>query len=50
MGSLELNGGIPWLKTIESSLCFICKQEKGTLSHFLFVSTTFPLALGEVGQ
>ena len=41
MGSLGLNGGIPWLQTTEGTLCFICKQENETLSHFLFVCTCF---------
>ena len=41
MGSLGLNGGIPWLKTTGGTLCFICKQENETLSHFLFVCTSF---------
>ena len=27
MGSLGLNGGIPWLRNTEGTLCFICKQE-----------------------
>ena len=42
MGSLGLNGEIPWLKNTEGTLCFICKQENETLSHFLFVCTSFP--------
>ena len=41
MGSLGLNGGIPWLRNTEGTLCFICKQENETLSHFLFVCTSF---------
>ena len=41
MVSLGLNGGIPWLKNTEGTLCFICKQENETLSHFLFDCTTF---------
>ena len=41
MGSLGLNGGIYWLKNTEGTLCFICKQDNGTLSHFLFVCTSF---------
>ena len=35
MGSLGLNGEIPWLKNKESFLCFICKQENEILSHLL---------------
>ena len=41
MGSLGLNGGIPWLRNTEGTLCFICKQENDTLSHFLSVCTSF---------
>ena len=41
MGSLGLNGGIPWLRNTEGTLCFIYKQENETLSHFLFVCTSF---------
>ena len=41
MGSLGLNGGIPRLKNTEGTLCFICKHENETLSHFLFVCTSF---------
>ena len=41
MGSLGLNGGIPWLRNTEGTLCFICKQDNETLSHFLFVCTSF---------
>ena len=41
MGSLGLNGRIPWLRNTEGTLCFICKQDNETLSHFLFVCTSF---------
>ena len=41
MGNFGLNGGIPWLKNTEGSLCFICKQETETLSHFLFECANF---------
>ena len=41
MGSLGLNGGIPWLRNTEVTHCFICKQENEILSHFLFVCTSF---------
>ena len=41
MGSFGLNGGIPWLRNTEGTLCFICKQENEKLSHFLFVCTSF---------
>ena len=41
MGSLGLNAGIPWLRNTGGTLCFICKQENETLSHFLFVCTSF---------
>ena len=51
MGCLCLNGGIPGLKNTEGTLCFICKQENETLSHFLLpvfadISTRF----GPIGQ
>ena len=38
MGILGLNGGIPWLKSTEGSLCFISTQK---LKHFLFVCISF---------
>ena len=41
MGSLGLIGGIPWLRNTEGTLCSICKQENETLSHFVFVCTSF---------
>ena len=41
MGSLGLNGGIPWLRNTKDTLCLICKQDNETLSHFLFVCTSF---------
>ena len=40
MGNL---GGIHWLRNTERTLCFICKQDNETLSHFLFVCTSFRL-------
>ena len=43
MGSLGLNGGFPWWRNTEGTLCFICKQENETLNHFLFVCTSFRL-------
>ena len=51
MGSLGLNGGIPWLRNTKGTLCFICKQENETLSHFLAdITVTFRVALGQFGQ
>ena len=41
MGSIGLNGRILWLRNTEGTLCFICKQENETQSHFLFVCTSF---------
>ena len=41
MGSLGLNGGTAWLKNTEGTICFICKRNNETLSHFLFVCTSF---------
>ena len=41
MGSLGLNGGIPWLRNTEGTLYLICKQENETLSHFHFLCTSF---------
>ena len=38
MGSLGL---IPWLRNTKGTLCFICKQENETLSHFLFACNSF---------
>ena len=46
--SLGLNGGIPWLENKEGTLCFICRQENETLSHFLFVCTSFRLYFGSL--
>ena len=44
MGSLGLNGGIPWLRSTEGTLCLICKKEDETQ-----FSPTFRLALGQFG-
>ena len=41
MGNLGLNGGIPWLRNTEGTLCFICRQDNETLSHFPFDCTSF---------
>ena len=41
IGSLGLNGGISWLKNTEGALSFIYKQGNETLSHFLFVCSSF---------
>ena len=48
MGSLVLNGGIPWLRNTAGTLCFICKQENETLRHFLFVCTSFRGHFGSI--
>ena len=36
-----LNGGIPWLLNTDGTLCFVCKSDIETLSHFLFICPTF---------
>ena len=36
MGNFGLNRSIPWAKPTDSTICFICKEGKETLHHFLF--------------
>ena len=35
MGNFGLNGGIPWLCNTDGAICFICKVDVETVSHFL---------------
>ena len=39
MGNFGLNTSIPWAKTTDSTICFICKEGEVTLHHFLFDCT-----------
>ena len=41
MGNLGLNTGIPWARTTDSAISFICKEGEETLHHFLFDCTGF---------
>ena len=41
MGSLGLNGGIPWLSNTDGALCFVCKRDTENLDHFLFDCPAF---------
>ena len=41
MGNFGLNGGIPWLAETDGSLCFTCREDNKTLSHFFFGCPTF---------
>ena len=41
MGNFGLNASIPWVKTTNSPVCFICKVGEETLYHFLFECTGF---------
>ena len=41
MGNFGLNTSIPWAKTTDSAICFICKEGEETLHHFLFECTGF---------
>ena len=34
MGNFGLNTSIPWAKTTDSTICFICKEGEETLHHF----------------
>ena len=36
MGNFGLNEGIPWITNNDDALCFVCKRDTETLSHFLF--------------
>ena len=35
MGNFGLNGGIPWLCNTDGTICFQCKEDIETVSHFL---------------
>ena len=42
MGNFGLNtSSIPWAKTTDSAICFICVEGEETLYHFLFNCTGF---------
>ena len=41
MGNFRLNTSIPWAKTTDSTICFICKEGEETLHHFLFDCSGF---------
>ena len=36
IGNYCLNLGIPWIADTDDALCFVCKRDSETLSHFLF--------------
>ena len=40
-GNFGLNSGIPWLAKTDGFLCFICREDNETLSHFFFDCPTF---------
>ena len=41
MGNFGLNGGIPWLSNTDGAICFLCKVDIETVSHFLLDCPNF---------
>ena len=41
MGQLGLSGGIPWLRYSDGALCFVCKQDVESVTHFLLDCSYF---------
>ena len=41
MGNFGLNGGIPWIRNTDGAICFLCKVDIGTVSHFLLDCPNF---------
>ena len=41
MGNFGLNGGIPWLCNTDGAICFLCKVDIETVSHFLLDCDNF---------
>ena len=46
IGNFGLNGSVPWVKDIESTLCFICKEDIKNLDHFLVKCPQFKEKIG----
>ena len=34
MGNLGLNGSLPWLQNTDGAICFICKEDIESVTHF----------------
>ena len=41
MGNFGLNGCIPWLQNTDGAICFICKEEIESVTHFLLDCSYF---------
>ena len=41
MGNFGLNGAIPWFCSIDGAMCFLCKVDIETVSHFLLDCRNF---------
>ena len=41
MDNFGLNRGIPWITNTDDALCFVCKRDTETLSHFRFDGPDF---------
>ena len=41
MSNFGLNGCIPWLQNTDCAICFICKEEIESVTHFLFDCSYF---------
>ena len=41
MGNFGLNGGTPWLCNTDGAICFLCKVDIRTVSHFLLDCPNF---------
>ena len=36
MGNFGLNGSLPWLQNTDGAICFICKEDTESVTHFFF--------------
>ena len=36
MGNFCLNGSLPWLQNTDGAICFICKEDIESVTHFFF--------------
>ena len=41
IGNRNLNRGIPWLQNTDGAICFICKEDIGSVTHFLLDCSYF---------
>ena len=41
MGNFGLNGSIPWLQNTDGAICFICKKDIESVTHFFLDCSNF---------